>query len=178
MGPTVVIIVVVVVVVVVALVAVAVRKGAERKRDRARTEAAEMRDHAAEQERVVRTHEAEAAEREAAARQARAESDRKAAEADKLQMQADQRGGVAAAKRDEQRDRLRAADDLDPDVAEGERTDVGVDENGHRHGGLGGEVHQDREMATERRDGPGHDSSSDLGGRGEAQGRAGRDPLT
>jgi len=101
----------------------------------------------------VRTHEAEAAEQEALARQARAESDRKAAAADRLQMQADERGELASAKRDEQRDRLRAADDLDPDVPEGERNDDRGDADGHRHRGPGREARDDRGASAEHRAG-------------------------
>lgn len=146
--------VVVLVVVVLAVVAFVVRKGGERRREQDRSEAAGMRSRVAAEEKAVRTQEAEAAEQEAAARQVRAESDRKAAEADKLQMRADERGESASVKRGEQRDRLRAADDLDPDVPEGERTDVGADVNGHRHRGPG-EVREDRGAATGLRDGPG-----------------------
>lgn len=121
-----------------------------------------MRSRAAEEEKVVRTHEAEAAEREAAARQARAESDRKAAEADKLQMQAEERGERASVKRGEHRDWLRAADDLDPDVPEEGRTDSGADGDGHRrHDGLGGGAREDRGTATGYRDGPGSISPAD-----------------
>jgi len=150
----VIVIAVVVVLIVLAVVAVVVRKGAERKRERARSEAADMRSRAAEEERAVRTHEAEAAEQEALTRQARAESDRKAAAADRLQMQADERGELASAKRDEQRDRLRAADDLDPDVPEGERNDDRGDADGHRHRGPGREDRDDHGESTEPRAGP------------------------
>jgi flagellar biosynthesis/type III secretory pathway M-ring protein FliF/YscJ len=148
--------VVVVVLVVLAVVALVVKRNGERRRERDRTEAAEMRSRAAEEERVVRTHEAEAAEQEAAARQARAESDRKAAEADRLELQADERGEVASVKRDEQRDRLRAADDLDPDVTEGEPGDVEADHHGrHAGAGAGGEVREDRGAVTGHRAEPG-----------------------
>jgi len=118
---TVVIVVIVVVLVLLALALVAVRKGAERKREVQRGEARDLRERAGTDERKVRVHEAEAAEQEALAREARAEADRKAATADKLQMQADERGEHASATRSEQRDRLRAADDIDPDVVDQER---------------------------------------------------------
>lgn len=107
---------IVVVLIVLVLVWVAIRKGVEKKRDLRRREADDMRGRAATEERTVRTREAEAAEEEALARQARAESDRKAATAAQLELQADERGEQATAKRAEQHDRLRAADDLDPDV--------------------------------------------------------------
>ncbi len=144
---------VVVVLVVLVVVALVVRRNGERRREQDRSEAAEMRNRAAEEDRVVRTHEAEAAEKEAAARQARAESDRKAAEADKLELQAGERGERASVKRDEQRDRLRAADDLDPDVPEGARTDVGADAGGHRHREPGGEEREDLGTVAGHRDG-------------------------
>jgi len=151
----VIVIAVVVVLIVLAVVTAAVKKGGERKRDRARSEAADMRGDAAAEERTVRTHEAEAAEQEALARQARAESDRKAAAADRLQMQADERGEHASAKRDEHRDRLRAADDLDPDVPERERSDDRADEGRHGHG---------------------REAQGDRGGVDGAQGRTGSHP--
>lgn len=67
-------------------------------------------------------------------------------------MQADERGELASAKRDEQRDRLRAADDLAPDVPEGERNDDRGD--GGRHRGPGREAQEDRGASAEHRAGP------------------------
>ncbi|MEO9222486.1 MAG: hypothetical protein ABI251_12080, partial [Mycobacteriaceae bacterium] len=90
----------------------------------------------------VKTREAEAAEQEALAREARAESDRKAATADKLEMQADERGEHAATKRAEQHDRLRAADEIDPDVSDSTHRDRGPDVSDsvrHRDHGQSGE---------------------------------------
>lgn len=134
--------IVVAVLVVLALIAVAVRLSGRRKLDRQRTKADEIRQEAASEEATVRRHEAEAAEQDALARQARAESDRKAAEAEKLQLAAEERGEQASAKRTEHADRLRSADEVDPDVP-----DHGV-----------GDTYSDR--SAERRDvGPGPGAS-------------------
>jgi len=108
--------IVVAVLVVLAVIAVAVRMSGSRKQDRQRSKAGDIRQQAASEESTVRQHEAEAAEQDALARQARAEADRKAAEAEKLQLGAEERGEQATAKRTEHSDRLRSADEVDPDV--------------------------------------------------------------
>ncbi|MBA3278694.1 MAG: hypothetical protein H0U22_08250 [Geodermatophilaceae bacterium] len=118
---------IVVVVIVLALVLVAVRIGASKKNESRRAEADDMRQRAAADDRTIQTHKAEAAEQEALARGARAESDRKAATADKLEMQAQEFAERASGKQTEQRERLRAADDLDPDVPEQGRHDDSSD---------------------------------------------------
>ncbi len=104
------------VLVVLALVAVAVKLSGRQKVDRQRAKAGEIRQQADSEESTVRRHEAEAAEQDALARQARAEADRKAAEAEKLQIQAEERAEQASGKRTEHQDRLRVADEVDPDV--------------------------------------------------------------
>jgi len=131
---------VVVVLLLLALLWTAMKKGAQKKHEKRRDEAENIRGDAAAQERTVRGHEAEAAEQEALARQARAESDRKAAAAEKLELQADERSEHAAGKRTEQRERFRAADEIDPDVQhEGDRESGGHDRGNHRdtHGARG-----------------------------------------
>lgn len=104
------------VLVLLALVAVAVKLGGRKKLDRQRAKAGEIRHQADSEESTVRRHEAEAAEQDALARQARAEADLKAAEAEKLQIQAEERAEQASGKRTEHQDRLRVADEVDPDV--------------------------------------------------------------
>ncbi|MDQ4038082.1 MAG: hypothetical protein M3313_06980 [Actinomycetota bacterium] len=108
--------IVVAVLVVLALIAVAYKMSGRRKLDRQRTKADQIRQEAASEETTVRRHEADAAEQDALARQARAEADRKAAEAERLQLEAEERAEQASAKRSEHVDRLRSADEVDPDV--------------------------------------------------------------
>lgn len=129
MSTTAVVWTIVVIVVVLALALVAFRMSARMKGDRRRTEADDIRQRAASDESNVRKHEAEAAEQEALARQARAEADRKAAAADKLAIDAQESGEQASHRRAEQRDQLRAADDVDPDVPDGGRGD-GLSDDG------------------------------------------------
>lgn len=112
------------VLVVLALVAVAVKMSGKQKEDRRRAKADDIRQGAAENERDVQRHQAEAAEQEAQARQARADADQKAAAAEKLELDAQDRAEQAAGKQNEQRDRLRAADELDPDVPDQRRDDA------------------------------------------------------
>lgn len=110
--------IIVAVLVVLALIAVAVMLSGRRKLDRQRAKAGDIRQQAASEETTVRRHEAEAAEHDAVARQARAEADRKAAEAEKLQLAAEERADQASTKRSEHSDRLRSADEVDPDISD------------------------------------------------------------
>lgn len=136
------------VLIVLALVLVAVRMGAKKKQDSRRVEAGEMRQAAASDERTIQTHRAEAAEQEALAREARAESDRKAAAADKLDLQAQERSEQASGKQAEQHDRLRTADEIDPDVPD---RDPGDDASA---GGLDGDHPRHAEADRNAVDGP------------------------
>lgn len=132
------IVAIVVVLILLALVVVMVGKGKANKREGKRTEAADIRQDAATHERTVQRHEAEASEQEASARQAHAESDRQAATAAKLDLAAQERGERASATRTEQHERLRQADEIDPDVpAEGSHehaADGDPDGTGRREG--------------------------------------------
>lgn len=115
---------IVIVIVLLVLALVAVRMSGKKRTDRRREQANEIRQEAVSDERTVRKHEAEAAEKEALARQAQAEADRKAAAADRLNLEAQERTEHASGARDEQRDRLAKADEIDPDVTD-PRTDDG-----------------------------------------------------
>ena len=124
------------VVIVLALIFVAVKMSGKQKDDRQRAKADDIRQGAVDNERDVQRHQADAAEQEALARQARAEADRKAAAAERLELDAQERAEQAAGKQDEQRDRLRAADEIDPDVPDRGHDDVaGGPDSSHRYDG-------------------------------------------
>lgn len=118
--------IIIAVVILLALVLLAVKMGSNKKADRDRGKAGDIRQSAASDERSIQEHKAEAAEQEAGAREAQAEADRKAATADKLKLQAQEFSERAAGKETEQRDRLRAADEIDPDVPDPGHHDDGV----------------------------------------------------
>jgi uncharacterized protein HemX len=103
-------------IVVVALIAFVAKMATDKKRERDRTHAAELREQAAGEATDVQRREALAKETEAKAAATRAEADRKAAEAERLQAEAQDRLGSAAEHRHEHQEHLRRADELDPDV--------------------------------------------------------------
>lgn len=108
--------IVVVAVVVVAAVAFAVKASTSKRKERDRTRAAELREQASAQATGVAQHETHAREAAAAAEEARAEAERKVAEADRLEAEAADREAAATRVREEHRENLRRADELDPDV--------------------------------------------------------------
>ncbi len=128
----------IVVIVVIALLAIGiiaalVKSGREKKRERDRSKAAELRDEAETKATDLQQREARARETEAKAAQARAEADRKAAEAQRLEAEAHDRHGDLTEHRDRHEETLRRADELDPDVDEKEaarRREAGEDATG------------------------------------------------
>jgi Tfp pilus assembly protein PilX len=105
--------------------------GTRKKRERDRSRAVEMREHAAAREPEVRQREARARETAAEADAARAEANRKQAEAERLEAAAEDRHRVAGEAREEHHEHLRKADEVDPDVDHRAATDdQGVETNG------------------------------------------------
>jgi hypothetical protein len=107
---------IIVAIAVIALIAVIAKMASNKKAERNREHAGELREQAAEKATEVQRREALAKETEAKAAAARAEADRKAAEADRLQADAQHRASTAAEHRQEHQEHLRKADELDPDV--------------------------------------------------------------
>lgn len=111
----------VLVAIVVALVVIAgavalFRWGSERKVDRNRSRAGELREQAAATQEGIRRHQAEADEAAAKAREVRAEADRKRAEAQQLEADAKQKRSTLHEHVERRNETLREADELDPDV--------------------------------------------------------------
>lgn len=113
-GSTIVWIIVAVVVLLVVL-AIAGVFGKKKKTEHDRSRAQELREQAAAQSTGVQQHEAQARETEAEAKAARAEAERRAAEAQRLEAEAADKRSTAAGYREERDERLRQADELDPD---------------------------------------------------------------
>jgi membrane protein involved in colicin uptake len=88
----------------------------KRKVEGNRQRAGALREEARESAPSLQKREAHARETEAEAAAARAEAERKQAEAQRLAAEAEERRNAAAAHRDEHEERLRRADELDPDV--------------------------------------------------------------
>lgn len=101
------IVAIVVVVIIVAIIAAVL--GNKKRNELHRNRAGELREQAAAQATGVQQREAEARETEARAEQARAEADR-------LRAEAQDKSGTASEYRDQQAEKLREADKLDPDV--------------------------------------------------------------
>lgn len=111
--------VIVAVVVVLVLVAAAValyRRASEHRDVRHRERANQLREQASATQAGIRRRQAEADEVEARAREVRAEADRKHAEAKKLEAQAHEKKATLAEHVQLRDERLREADELDPDV--------------------------------------------------------------
>lgn len=124
--------IVVIAVIVIALLAVIAMMANKKKRERDRSQAAELREQAADKATEIQRREALAKETEAKAAAARAEADRKAAEAERLEADAHDRASAAAQHREEHQEHLRRADELDPDVKHSAPTTAPVDEHeGH-----------------------------------------------
>jgi FtsZ-interacting cell division protein ZipA len=124
---------IVIALVVVALLAVVAVMANRKKRERNRAQAAELREKALHESTDVQKREALARETEAKAAASRAEADRKAAEAERLEAEAHQRAQAAGQRREEHQERLRQADDLDPDVKHAAPTTAPSE--GGRHAG-------------------------------------------
>ncbi|WP_050668168.1 hypothetical protein [Luteipulveratus halotolerans] len=110
----------------------------KRKANAQRAEAAELRQDAQGRAPRVQAREAEADQVSAAAQQTRAEADRKEAEARQLEAEAAERQRLADREREAHDQRLRKADEIDPDVE--------TDDHGRRVGGPG----PDRDHRTGR----------------------------
>ena len=107
-------------VVVLALAGAAVvlgRKLAERRTDRKRTRAAELREQASATQRSIRQKQAEADETLARAKAARAEADRQQAEAKKLEARAQDKRSMLSEHVQRRDELLSEADRLDPDTS-------------------------------------------------------------
>lgn len=109
------VVIAVVVLIALALAAAMSGKAKQRREDRRREQAGGVRREAAEREGSVRGREAAAAQTDAEARRARADADARRAEAEKLEQRAHGRSQDAAIARDEQHERGRRADEIDPD---------------------------------------------------------------
>jgi len=109
--------IIVVAVVLVAIVATVLFRSQRRSRvDHKRTEAREIRLQADSNRIAIQRREAEAAKVDAAARMAQAEADLRATDAARLQTQAQERSEHARGERTEFNEKLRTADEIDPDV--------------------------------------------------------------
>jgi chromosome segregation ATPase len=111
--------IVVAVVAVLVVLAVAMllgRKASERKTERNRARAGELREQAAATQEGIRRHQAEADEVEARAREARAEADRKRAEAQQLEADAKEKKAVLHEHVERRDEVLQQADEIDPDT--------------------------------------------------------------
>jgi len=107
---------VIVAVVVIAIIAALVAAAGKKKKERNRAEAGRLREQAATRAPELKEREASARETEAHAAVARAEAERKQAEAERLEAEAGDRHRAADGVRDEHRQHLSRADELDPDV--------------------------------------------------------------
>lgn len=109
--------IIVVAVVLVAIVAAVLFRSQRRSRvDHKRTEAHEIRLQADSDRIAIQRREAETAKVDAAARMAQAEADLRATDAAQLQTQARERSEHARGERSELNEKLRTADEIDPDV--------------------------------------------------------------
>ena len=109
--------IIVVAVVLVAIVATVLFRSQRRSRvDHKRTEAREIRLQADSDRIAIQRREAEVAKVDAAARMAQAEADLRATDAARLQTQARERSEDARGERSELNEKLRTADEIDPDV--------------------------------------------------------------
>jgi hypothetical protein len=107
---------VVAVLVVLAVATLLSRKASERKTERHRARAGELREQAAATQEGIRRHQAEADEVEARARAARAEADRKRAEAQQLEADAKEKKAVLHEHVERRDEVLQQADEIDPDT--------------------------------------------------------------
>lgn len=116
-----------------------------------RAKAAEIREEAAEHDRRLREDEVSAAEARARSEMARVEAQKRELEAERLAAEADSRSQSAAAARQERDERLRLADERDPDVRtgkDGQRLDDDVAD-------VREEAVDERDrLGSERREGP------------------------
>lgn len=109
---------VVVVAVVIGVIVWVTRSQSSRKVDRQREEAQDLRRRA---EAELKRREADAARVDAEARLAQADADARAAEAARLQTEAHERDRDLAGERSEIDERLRRADEIDPDAGDATR---------------------------------------------------------
>src|SRR5690349_20484572 len=157
--------------VVLALIVVAVlllRRSRATKQVRQREHARELRQQAEADRIEVQRREAEAARVDAQARLAQAEAQARAADAEQLQVQAREHAEHASGARAEVEERLRKADELDPDGAAGrarsavDATGTTSDDGSRGYGRTDG-------LADERTDRPGVVGARDSGPDGLAE---------
>jgi len=135
-------------VVLVAIVATVLFRTQRRSRvDHKRTEAREIRQQADSDRIAIQRREAEVAKVDAAARMAQAEADLQATDAALLQTQAQERSENARVERSELNEKLRTADEIDPDVP----STTGRDDN--FAGDRGGRTNPDGFSRAATRDG-------------------------
>lgn len=106
------------------VLALALRGRRGRVHDERREEAARLRQEADSERLELQRREAEAARVDAEARMAQAEADARAAEAARLQADAQEHAARVDSHRTEVEERLRRADEIDPDVRADRRRDV------------------------------------------------------